>query len=209
MTGWLSKAFRVVFLSVRMQKGNFCLRVYTVFLYIRINKVSIYLFIYAFPCKCLNIHSMWSLQGGSLFSMIKKHILFSAMKFLAWQGRGSPATSTAHLTCRNRPQECSLINLNYSFPDSAAPRSVVNPGFGFRSSECRLFRQCGPLNTFCQMLNNLNTHANYIHHNICICAPTYQCLRTLKLMMNNVKLCAFFAVICLSATIKILNILGI
>lgn len=110
------------------------------------------------------------------FFMTEEHISFSAMELPVWWGPRSPATSAAHLTCRNRPQECSLINLNYSFPDSPAPRSVVNPSFWFKSSERRLFRQRGPLNTSCKIPTNLNTNTTYIHHKVPVCAPSYQCL---------------------------------
>ena len=122
-----------------------------------------------FP-KCQRVYMSMTTLGWRLvafFFLMKEYISFLR----------SPATSAAHLTCRNRPKECSLINLNYSFPDSAAPRSVVNPGFWFKSSECRLFRQRGPLKAFCQMLTNLTTDATYIHHKVLVCAPTYQCCK--------------------------------
>lgn len=131
------------------------------------------------------------------------------------RGPGLLQTSAAHLTCRNRPQECSLINLNYSFPDSAAPRSVVNPGFWFKSSECRLFRQRGLLNASCQILTNLNTDATCIHHKALVGAPSYQCLANRPMViMNNVELWnalpVFFSMSgCLNPSNKILSILGI
>lgn len=63
----------------------------------------------------------------------------------------------------SRPQECVLINLNSSFPNSAAPRKVINPRIWFKSSDC-CFRQQRLLNAACQIMTNQNTDATCLHH---------------------------------------------
>lgn len=141
-----------------------------------------------YTSACVHAHVYFSVCNHFVASSHDEGTCFILSYEIAHlMGRRSPATSAAHLTCRHRPQECSLINLNYSFPGSAAPRSVVNPGFWFKSSGCRLFRRRGPLNTSCLILTNLNTDAASIHHRVLACAPTYQCLAN-RLIMNSAEL---------------------
>lgn len=128
MTGWLSKAFRTVSLSVHYaigpNQGVFACMFTFLCLYVCLRACTCVLQTYMYV-----ITLMWCLVACDEETYV---ILSDEIALLI--GPRSTATSAAHLTCRNRPQECSLINLNYSFPDSAAPRSVVNPGSWFKSS---------------------------------------------------------------------------